>query len=346
MRKPLPEQAGKDNTLFKLPYEVVKWELLKTAMELNVFEYLRKPATSETIAEMLALDPVNTEYMLNALAAIGCLEKKNAAFRNTSLAAQYLVSDQDTYLSDFLLFMEEWIQPILNGGMKNLIKNGAEPLKPVPNEDRWSTGARKSLNPHRTGRAQRIASAVSSLPEFHSISTILDLGAGSGIIGIAVTAIHPTARCILFDRDSVLKVAEEVIREYGMEERVFTMAGDYGIDPIGENYDLIIASQTLNLYRDRMDELIVKLFNALKLGGLLIVATDSLSNEKTAPESMVISWLPTALQGMDLSFEKGDIASAMIKAGFQSTQSEWMDDVGIDVRGETELIIARKANSR
>jgi hypothetical protein len=33
MRKPLPEPAEKDNALFKFPYEVVKWELLKTAMD-------------------------------------------------------------------------------------------------------------------------------------------------------------------------------------------------------------------------------------------------------------------------------------------------------------------------
>jgi predicted O-methyltransferase YrrM len=280
--------------------------------------------------------------MLNALAAIGCLEKTNGVFRNTPIAAQYLVSDQDTYLSDFLLFMEKWLQPVLNGGMKNLIQNGSGSLKPVPNEDRWSTGARRNLNPNRTGRAQRIATRVSMLPESDSIRTILDLGAGSGIIGIAVTAALPNARCVLFDRAVVLDVAEDVIHEYGMEARVSTMAGDYAIDPIGENYDLIIASQTLNFYRDRIDELMLKLFNALNPGGLLVVASDSLRHEKTAPESMVISWLPTALQGMDLSFEMGDIPNAMITAGFQSTQSEPMEDIGIDVRGATELIIARK----
>jgi hypothetical protein len=40
MRKPLPEPAGKDNTLFKLPYEVVKREFLKTAPELMVISWL------------------------------------------------------------------------------------------------------------------------------------------------------------------------------------------------------------------------------------------------------------------------------------------------------------------
>jgi 2-polyprenyl-3-methyl-5-hydroxy-6-metoxy-1,4-benzoquinol methylase len=346
MRKPLPEPAGKDITLFKLPYEVVKWELLKTAMELKVFDYLCQPVASATIAEMLALDPINTEYMLNALTAIGCLEKKNGTFRNTSIAAQYLVSDRDTNLSDFLLFLEQWLQPILNGRMKDLIQHGPKPLKPPANDNRWATGARKSLNPNRSGRAQRIASTVSSLPESDSFRKILDLGAGSGIIGIAVTVALPNARCILFDRAGVLEVAKDVIHEYGIEERVSTMAGDYAIDPIGGHYDLIVASQTLNFYQDRLDALMLKLFNALNPGGLLIVATDSLSREKTVPESMVLTWLPTALQGMDLSFEKGDLTNAMIGAGFQSTQSEPMNDIGIDVRGETELIVARKATKK
>ncbi len=343
MKKALPEPASYGSELFKLPQDVARWELLKTAMELKLFDRLKEPVLSKTVAEALALDPANTEFVLNALTAIGCLKKEQGRFCNSPLAEKHLVSGTDTYLADALLFMENWNKPLINGGLKTLLKEGAPPPQPIGGEEIWAVGARMSLNHSRSGRAQRFASFASRLPEFASVRKILDLGAGPGIIGIAVTAAHPDARCVLFDRAPVLAVAEEVIREYGLEERVSAMPGDYAEDPIGDGYDLIIASYTLNFYRDRLPELMGKFLDALNPGGALLVATDGLTDERTAPAAMIVSMLSTMLQGMDMSFNKGEVVEAMLQAGFQSTQSETINDEEFEAHGPVELIVARKA---
>ena len=75
---------------------------------------------------------------------------------------------------------------------------------------------------------------------------ILDMGAGPGIIGIAVTAAHPSLECIVFDQPAVCKVANEVVCEYGMENRITVKSGDYMQDDIGSGYEFVMANFTLN----------------------------------------------------------------------------------------------------
>jgi len=204
----------------------------------------------------------------------------------------------------------------------------------------WEDFARNTVNLIRCGKAQAFTEHIVSLPEFSSFEKMLDMGAGPGVLGISVAGAHPSAECVLMDRASVCVVADEVIKEYGMESRVKTMAGDYTSDPLGEDYDLIIASHTLNFYSGSFDKLMAKVLAALKPGGVFIVFGDGLNREKTAPETSVISWLSASLMHTDLSFGVGVIDDAMLKAGFVSTQS--FVESRMTGHGPTVVTVGRK----
>lgn len=73
-----------------------------------------------------------------------------------------------------------------------------------------------------------------------------------------------------------------------------------------------------------------------------MVTSDGLMEEKTAPAASVISWLSTSLQGMDMSFERGVIADAMLHAGFVSTQSQMLTHVELEAHGSVDMIVGRK----
>jgi hypothetical protein len=235
--------------------------------------------------------------------------------------------------------------PVLNGGLKDFIKNGPPPKKDLADPEIWEKGARASVNHTRCGRAQMIARHVSMLPEFGSFTKILDLGAGPGIMGIAVTAVHPSLKCVLFDQPAVSKVATEVIAEYGMEDRVTVKGGNYMEDDFGTDYEFVMANFTLNFYRDRLGEIMRKVLGALKPGGIFMVTSDGLNRDKTGPEGSVISWLPTMLQGTDISFETGQIARAMLEEGFVSTEQKTITDIELEAHGPVEMTIGRKGTA-
>lgn len=345
MKKPLPDPQMQAKELFALTHGAVKWELLKAALILNLFDGLSEPRTAEEVASAYAMHPPNTEHFLNALTALGYLVKNNGRYCNTSATESLLTRDKETFLGEALLFMEAWHRPLQNGVLLNLVRNGPTPMQDLADENLWQKAARISLNACRAGRAQAIASQVAALPEFPSFSRMLDLGSGAGMIGIAVAAAHPSLECWLFDKPAVCRVADEVIAEYGMEDRVATLGGDYLVGAIGEDYDFVMACHTLNYFCDRLEEILVKVHRALRPGGVFMVVSDGLIRERTAPADTVISWLSTALQGVGMSFERGKIADAMLQAGFVTTQNRMLEDVDIETHGPVELTVGRKAQA-
>lgn len=343
MKKPMPTSFPKQN-YHRLPYLPVHWEVLKTALLLDLFDHLLEPKDAPDLAARIEGDPKNTEYLLNALTALGYLLKKNGCFCNTEQTERFLTSRGETGLTEHLLTCDQWNAPVLNGQMLKLIKEGAPPPKDMVSGQVWADSARKSVNSSRCGRAQKIARLLSTLPDFNRWQKILDLGAGPGLMGIAVAAAHVSLECHLFDRPAVVNVAQDVIKEYGMEDRVKTIGGDYSMDPLGEGYDAIIASYTLNFYNNAKQLALImeKCFGALNPGGCLIVFSDGLSAEKTEPADLVISWLSTALTGQDLSFEEDVLPQAMLAAGFASVRTKALNDQLIAPYGQTDFHIARK----
>lgn len=347
MKKQLPStnttQGADYRRLFALPYEATRWELLKTALELKVFDCLAEPKSAQSVAAELRTDANNTEHLLNALVALGCLTKSDSHFSNTRLADTFLTTGRDTSIGHSLLYAGGWIAPVLNGTMLKLVRNGPPPTEDISSDAVWESGARCSLNLSRCGRAQMVAEQVTSLPEFGRFRRMLDLGAGPGIIGIAVASRHPSLQCCLLDQPAVCGVAEEVIAEYGMQDRVWTMSGDYVGDPIGDGYDFVMANYTLNFYRDRLNHIFGKVYEALNPCGVFMVMSDGLRHEKTQPAASVLNWLPMALQGMDMAFEQGEIADAMLAAGFTSTQTQTLPDTELEPHGPIDVVIGRKA---
>ncbi|PIE66603.1 MAG: hypothetical protein CSA26_00100 [Desulfobacterales bacterium] len=84
------------------------------------------------------------------------------------------------------------------------------------------------------------------------------------------------------------------------------------------------------------------MLTALKPGGVFMVTSDGLNRDKTSPAASVISWLPIMLQGNDMSFETGQIARAMLKAGFVSTEMKSITDIECKAHGPVEMTIGRK----
>ncbi len=342
MRKEIPDPEVNTEDIFMLQYEALKWELLKTAIELKLFDHTTRPVTAGTVSDKLCLHAANTEYMLNALVALGCLKKEKSLYRNTRQTELLLTSGKDTSIGDSLLFMSNWTLPLLNGGLKEMVINGPPPQEDIASPEIWEKGARVSVNHSLCGRAQSVARHVSILPEFSSFTTMLDLGAGPGILGIAVTAAHPSLQCVIFDQPAVANVAREVVAEYGMEDRVTVQGGDYMQDDFGTDYDFIMANFTLNFFRDNLGGIISRVLAALKPGGVFMVTSDGLNHDKTGPAESVISWLPTMLQGNDMSFETGQIARAMREAGFVSTEMKTITDIEVKAHGPVEMTIGRK----
>jgi predicted O-methyltransferase YrrM len=314
----LPEVGLSFDPLTRILNGAIRAKLLLTAIELEAFSHLGAPMSAERLARELGTHPENTRVFLDALAANDLLHKQNGRYANTPLAGAFLVKGEPTYVGDALLADAEWMQPALHS-MAALVKHGPT----AANRPRQSVPPAKEAevyaNCQRAGVAQRVAAMVSQLPEFSRMKKMLDLGAGAGLIGIAIVAAHPTMTGVLFDRPAIIQVAQRFIREYELQDRVTTIGGDYSTDPIGDGYDLVWTRYTLS--RDNLDLVVRRIHAALNPGGVYFSYAEGLTHEHTRPVMLINGMLAFSLTDAYTMFDEGEIAQAMLRAGFKSVHS-------------------------
>jgi predicted O-methyltransferase YrrM len=336
----LPEITIQPTELFHLQYGTIRSWLLITAVELKVFSLTVEKKTAPEITAALNTHGANTELFLNALCSLGLLRKENGAYMNTELSETFLVEGRETYLGGFLLMNEQWNNIQSREQMKELVKNG--PMSQQNNSDYSGDYFAKHVNVMRnfarSGVSQFVAKEISSLPEFSGMRKMLELGGAHGLDTIAMSLKNPALSGVVFDKPAVVKVTQQIIAEYEMEERITVMGGDYATDPIGSGYDLIYAKATLSFFKDNFHPVFEKIYKALNPDGVFVSVHDGLTDESTKPEDMVISWLSTSLSSCDFSLRREVIPNAMLTAGFKTVQTMPFSFP----LGEMDMVIGRK----
>jgi SAM-dependent methyltransferase len=312
--------------------------MLLTAIELNIFDYLAAPQSSQSVAAQIGTHPMYTRFLLDGLTALKLLDKKDGCYHNRPDTQAALHSQSPAYQGQMFPIMDKMSAGVLTH-MGHTVRFGPrEAPTDLGDETIWEAYARSMANYERGGTAQKMAARVAQIDGFESFEKMLDLGGGPGLHCIAIVAEHPRMQGVVFDQPAVTKVAEEFIAEYEMTDRVTTMAGDYINDPIGEGYDLIWASATLNFVRSDLETMIDKIYHALKPGGVFVSLADGATHERTQPESFILSNMTWMFSGQDIMFNSGEIADAMRNVGFSSVDSTIVETSMMPM----ELDIARK----
>ena len=324
--KELPEVNASFDELYGMLIAPIRSKLMLAGIEMKVFNHLSKPKSADAVAEAIGTHLENTRLFLDGLAACDLVTKKDGTYRNTTTAQEFLVEGSQTFMGPMLTITAQTFFAI--DDLPKLVREGPPP--PTHEADMasgeiWTQYASAMANAERAGIARQAPEIISGLPEFPTLTKMLDLGGGPGLIGIAIVAAHPNMSGTIFDKPAMTVVAETAIKEYGLEDRMGVMGGDFIHDPIGEGYDLIWASSSLSLAKDEMDSLIAKIYDSLSPGGVFVVLHEGLTHERTGPDAMVLSMMPLALTGQDMRFDQGFIADSMLRVGFRSVRSRTLD---------------------
>lgn len=336
----LPQLKESPEKLYRICYASVQSNLLLTAVKLRIFNHLTTPMTAGQVAGAIQGHERNTGLFLNGLAACGLVKKQQGRYWNTPLAESFLIHGTPADLGPGFLHQAE-TSGLMARDLSGLVLEGPKTAcreNTAGDEALWARSAQWMANHERAGVAQQMAGIVAGLPGFAGFETMLDLGGGPGMFGIAMVSSHPAMTGVVYDREPVAAVADRFIREYGMADRIRAMAGDYNRDPIGQGYDFIWSSATLNFARDNLDAVMEKIFQALNPGGIFANLSEGMTHEGTRPGFYVLCTLMWAMAGGILPFERGEIAGAMTKAGFRSVESNTLETGW----GPMDLDIARK----
>jgi acetylserotonin N-methyltransferase len=172
--------------------------------------------------------------------------------------------------------------------------------------------------------------------DLSSFRTFVDLGGATGHLTIAACRRWSNLRGIVFDLPVAVELANEIIAEAGMTDRVTATVGDFFMDPLPPA-DLYALGRILHDWTEEKILLLLgKIHTALPSGGAVLIAEKLLEDSKTAPEWSVLQSLNMLVCTEGQERTLGEYAILLERVGFTDVR-------GIRTSAPTDVVFARKA---
>jgi O-methyltransferase/methyltransferase family protein len=260
---------------------------LLSAVELGLFtELAKQPADAAELRAILGLHDRGALDFLDALVALGFLERSDGRYRNAPDADLFLDRAKPAYIGGIL----EMFNARLYGFWGSL----TEALQTGSPQNEAKTGgnffAALYADPERlrqflhamTGLSMGAALGIARRFPWQRYQTFADLGTAEGGLPVQLALAHPHLTGVGVDLPPVGPIFGEYVAEFGLAERLSFRAGNFFTDPL-PSADVLIMGHVLHDWNlDEKQELIARAYAALPPGGALIVYESIIDDERRA----------------------------------------------------------------
>ncbi len=266
--------------------DFMKSRILLSAAELNLFTLLQEqPLSAKETAGRIGADVRALKVLLDALAAMGFLEKDRETYQCCKPLSQLLVKDSPNSVLPMILhavsLWRRWsrLTDIVRG-----IDGSREEFDFTSNADelRAFIGA---MHVVAGPMARKVVAEINP----GSAKSLLDVGCGSGSYTIAFLQAVPDMRATLFDLPEVVEMARERLRNEGLLDRVTLVPGDFHRDEFPEGHDLALISAIIHSNSPEENrQLYAKVFRSLDSGGRILIRDHVMEPDRTSPKDGTI----------------------------------------------------------
>jgi (2Fe-2S) ferredoxin/2-polyprenyl-3-methyl-5-hydroxy-6-metoxy-1,4-benzoquinol methylase len=286
-----------------------------TALELDLFTAVGDGAGAAEVAARLHTDPRATEMLLNAVASLRLLVKREGVFRNSPAAARYFTAGSRDNAQPALLhtvhLWQRW------STLTDCVRAGSAVARDetAGRAQDWTEAFIAAMHRNASERAPLVVRAVGA----GVVRRMLDVGGGSGAYSIAFAQANSELRSEILDLAAVEPIARRHIQEAGMADRVKVRAGDLRSGRLGHGYDLVFVSAICHMLSPRENlDLFGRCREALEPGGRVVIQDFILEADKTAPRFAALFAL-NMLVGTEggSSYSEPEYAAWLGEAGFR-----------------------------
>ena len=298
---------------------------LLSAIELGLFTTLAGgPRTRDELAATHALHPRSAHDFLDALVALGVLERDGDAYANTAATDRYLDRGKPSYIGGMLEMANARLYPfwgrlteaLHTGTPQNEAREGGsffDELYADPNRLRQFLHA-------MTGLSAGASNAIADRFPFERYETVVDVGCAEGGLLVTLARTHPHLRGIGFDLPVARGPFEEYVRSFGLDERIVFADGDFFADPL-PRADVVTLGHILHDWDlEQKRHLLAQAYDALPAGGAVIVFESLIDDDRRENAFgllMSLNMLIETAGGFD--YTGPDCEGWMRAAGFSET---------------------------
>jgi hypothetical protein len=258
------------------------WETctLHAGVKLGVFTLLgNQQLSSKEVTKKLDGDKRGVEMLLNALASMDLLEKKDDIYSNTPVSKTFLSKDSSRYIGHIIMhhhhLMDSWTR------LDVAVQSG----KPVRNKSSHHEDERReSFLMGMFNLAMNLAPVVVPKIDLSDRRFLLDLGGGPGTYAIHFCMNNPRLKATVYDLPTTRSFAEKTIAKFDLTDRIDFNDINYLEEKIEGIYDVAWLSHILHGEgpEDCLN-IIKKAVAALEPGGMILIHDFILNNAMDGP---------------------------------------------------------------
>jgi hypothetical protein len=302
---------------------------LLSAVEMELFtELARHPEDLETLRGRLGLHPRAAHDFLDALVALGFLERRDGKYCNTPSTDLFLDKRKPSYLGGMLEMANHRLYPfwghlteaLRTGRPQNEAKDGG----PDPFSALYADPARlKEFLQAMSGISRGSNIAIAHKLPWKDYRTAVDVGTAQGDLITQVALANPHIEGIGFDLPEVAPVFEDYIESHGLSARVKFAPGSFFDHPLPKA-DVVMMGHILHDWDLDVKKMLVrKAYEALPEGGSFVVYEALIDDDRSKNAfglMMSLNMLIETPGGFD--YTGADCAGWMKEAGFRETRVE------------------------
>ncbi|MDQ1041660.1 hypothetical protein QFZ75_008162 [Streptomyces sp. V3I8] len=247
---------------------------LLTAVEIGLFTVLGDgEAGEEQLRATLDLHPRSSRDFLDALVALGVLEREDGRYRNTPTTAYFLDENRESYIGGWMRQASKHLFRAWEGLTESLrtgkpyigwdSEDFFERLYEDIDERRSFIAAMDAWNTH-------IAAELAAGLDWTRHGTFVDVGGARGNLAATLLKAQPHLQGTVLDRPELAELFEEHMRRRGTTGRIGFTTGDFFNEPIPPA-DVLIFGHILHDWDDGQRETLVRrAFEAVEPGGVAI----------------------------------------------------------------------------
>src|SRR5215469_4513759 len=303
---------------------------LLSAVEMGVFtELAHGPEEFDRLAGRLGLHPRSARDFLDALVALGFLNRADGRYSNTPETDLFLDRHKPSYIGGILEmanarlygFWGRLTEGLRTGQPQNEVKddNASEPFSKLYADPARLKGFLAAMSGISHGANLTIAAKF----PWAKYKTYADVGTAQGDLAVQIALANPHLAGVGFDLAEVAPIFEEYAEANGVSGRVHFQSGSFFTEAL-PNVDVITMGHILhdwNLEEKKM--LVGKAFAALNSGGALIVYDAVIDDDRSKNAfglMMSLNMLIETPGGFD--YTGADCVGWMKEAGFRDTYVE------------------------
>ena len=293
--------------------------IVQAAVEHRIFDLIHVvPRTAEELTVLSGTSPRGMQALLGGLIALELIVKSDDKYSLTPESATFLASSSPASLSAFFHHAGRQLIPTWLG-LPDAVRTG-RPKEHVNIQEQGSAFFAEfveSLFPLSFPAANGLGAHL-GVPGAKTPISVLDLGAGSGVWGIALAKQSPQVTVRAVDWPKVLETTQKVARRFGVADRLTPAPGDLLEADFGSGHQIATIGHILHSEGvERSRQLLKRTFDALAPGGTVAIQEFLLNDDRQGPPQSLIfavNMLVNTDEGDAFSF--AEIAGWLKEAGF------------------------------